>query len=130
MNNDDRGELLRGFFTDPRFKRLGPWLWFGVIDDAKIGLVAATLNPGFFEHALNKAAEDRVLAAMRNGKADEGYTIFAETNGLFQLTYRGHRDAEELHRKIVEMGLQPRAGRYGEFYTLPSSLTMGDDAPI
>jgi hypothetical protein len=128
--NNDRTDLLRGMFTDRRFKRLGRWLWFGEIDDVKIGVVTATLSPGFFEHALNKETEERVLAARSNGRADEGYVVFADSNGFFHFEYTGHRDAVELHRKIVEMGLQPRMGRFGEFYVLPSILTMGDDAPM
>jgi len=126
----DRTELLSGMFTDRRFKRLGQWLWFGVIDDVKIGVVTATLNPGYYEHALNKSSEERVLAALTSGRADEGYTVFAESNSSFQFEYRGHADARELHQKIVAMGIQPRNGRFGEFYQLPSVLTMGEDAPM
>jgi len=128
--NIDRTELLRNMFTDRRFKRLGRWLWFGVIDDVKIAVVVATLNPGFFQHALNQSEEERVLAALRNGRADEGYTIFAEANGMFQLTYCGHADARELHEKIVAMEVQTRNGQFGPFYSLPSVLTMADNAPI
>jgi hypothetical protein len=53
--------------------------------------------------------------------------VFADSSGFSQFEYRGHRIAVELHQKIVEMGLQPRMGRYGEFYTLPSVLTVGDE---
>jgi hypothetical protein len=49
---------------------------------------------------------------------------------FYQPTYSGHVDAEELHQKILAMGIQPRAGRFGEFYQLPSILVLGDDAPM
>lgn len=48
-------------------------------------------------------------------------------NNFYQHTFSGYRDAEELHRKIMEMGLQPRHGKFGEFYSLPSVLTESDD---
>jgi hypothetical protein len=92
--------------------------------------VVATLNPGFFEYALNKSSEERVLAALADGRADEGHVVFAESNGFFQFEYRNHVDAAELHQKIVAMGIQPRNGRFGEFYQLPAILTMGEDAPM
>jgi len=124
----DRTQLLRGMFTDRRFRQLGKWLFFANIDGAKIGVAVAMLNPGYYEHALNCESEQRVLAGRRDGRANEGYTVFA--NGSFQFEYTGHRDAEELHQKILAMGLKPRMGRFGEFWQLPSSLTMGDDAPL
>ena len=120
----DRTELLRGMFTDRRFKRLGKWVFFANIDGVKIGMAVATLNDGYYEHALNQESEERVLAALANGKADEGYAVYA--NGSFQFEYTGHAEARELHQKIVAMGLQPRMCRFGPFYQLPSSLTMYD----
>jgi hypothetical protein len=72
--------------------------------------------------------EERVLAALANGKADEGHVVFA--NGSFAFEYTGHAEARELHQKIVAMGLVPRMGRYGPFYTLSTILTMGDDPPM
>jgi|SRR5215471_1380971 len=126
----DRTELLRSIFTNPAFVWLNRWLGYIAVDGVKIGVVAATLNPGYFEHALNKDSEERLLASKSKGKMDEAYTVFASLDKLYRHTYTGHRDAEELHQKILAMGLQPRAGRFGEFYTLPSILTMGDDAPM
>lgn len=69
--SNDRTELLRNIFTGPRFTQIGRWVYFGVDDDgARIGVATATLNPGFFEYALNVSAEQRVLAAKPRGKAD------------------------------------------------------------
>lgn len=117
----DRTDLLRNMFTDRRFKRLdNKWMFFAVIDGFKIGVVVATLNDGYFEHALNHGSEERVLAALANGKADEGYVVFA--NGSFQYEYTGHREARELHQQIVAMGLQPRmAGSVRSTSCRPSS---------
>jgi hypothetical protein len=123
---NDRTELLRNMFTDRRFQRRGHWVWYVVIDGVKIGVVAATLNPGYFEHALNKESIERVLAGLTNGKADEGFVVFAVSNGFWQFEYQGHADAKELHQKIVAMGLQPRSGRFGEFYSLPRVLVPDD----
>ena len=58
----------------------GRYLYLIEDDGAKIGIVVATLNPSFFEHALNKAAMERVLASLRNGKIDEGYVVFARVD--------------------------------------------------
>jgi hypothetical protein len=120
----DRTELLRNMFTDRRFRRLDRWLFFANVDGVKIGVAVATLSDGYFEHALNKGSEERVLAALANGKADEGYVVFA--NGSFAFEYTNHAEARELHQKIVAMGLQPRMGRFGPFYQLPAILTMAD----
>jgi hypothetical protein len=125
--NNDRGELLRNIFTDPCFIRISRYLKFIAIDGAKIGVVIATLNPRFFEYALNKGEEERLLTSKRNGKVSEAYTVFARVDELYQHTFSGYRDAEELHQQILAMGLRPRNGIHGEFYTLPSILTMSDD---
>jgi hypothetical protein len=126
----DRTDLLSNMFTDRRFKRLGQWLFFANIDGVKIGVAVANLNAdaGYYEHALNQESEERVLAALAEGRIDEGYTVFA--NGSFNFEYTGHAEAREFHQKIVAMGLQPRPGRYGPFYRLPAILTMGTYAPI
>jgi hypothetical protein len=128
MNHHD---ILRDIFTDPRFRQIGRWLRHGVIDGRRVGAVIATLNPGFVEYALNKAEEERLLAAKcEKAKLDEAYVIFARIDGFYQPTFSGARDAEELHQKILAMGLRPRPGRFGEFYTLPSILTASDDDPM
>jgi hypothetical protein len=125
-----RHGLLSNIFTDKRFLQIDRWNYFIEVDGAKIGVAVATLNPGFFEYALNKAALDRVLAALRKGKIDEGYVVLARVSESHQSMFTGYRETEELHRQITEMGLQPRHGSYGDFYTLPSSLTMSDDEPM
>jgi hypothetical protein len=126
----DRRELLRASLTDPRFQQIARWLRFAVIDDARIAYAIATLNPGFVEYALNKITEERVLAGKQSGKADEVYVVFARIDGSYKPTFTGFKDAEELHRQIVAMGLQPRPGRFGEFYQLPSVLVDSEDDPI
>jgi hypothetical protein len=125
-----RHDLLSNIFADQRFVPKGRYLYLIENDGAKIGIVVATLNPGFFEHALNKAAIERVLASLRNGKIDEGYVVFARVDNSRQHTFMGCREIEELYQQMMSMGLRPRSGIYGEFYTLPTTLTATDDEPL
>ena len=126
----DRTELLRGIFTDPRFVWISRFLRFIKVDGAKIGVVISTLNVGFFEYALNKGETERLLAAKHSAKVDETFAVFANVDHTRQMTYVSNQNAEALHQKILAMGLRPRSGVFGEFWTLPSILTMGDDAPM
>jgi hypothetical protein len=128
--NATHSDVLRDIFTDSRCQQLGRWLRYGVIDGRRVGAVIATLNPGFTDYALNKAEEERLLAAKDKGKIEEAHVVFARIDGFYKPSFSGARDAEELHQKILAMGLRPRPGRFGEFYTLPSILTASDDDPM
>jgi|SRR5262245_46118065 len=124
---NDRTELLRGIHTNPAFIWISRNLRFIEVDGVKIGVVRATRNPRFPEHALNVAETERLLTSKRAGKVHEAFVVFASTSESYQYVVTGHQDAEQLHQKILAMGLQPRPGAYGPFWVLPSILTMGDN---
>jgi hypothetical protein len=69
---NDRGDLLRGIFTDPRLVRINRWLGYIADKGVKIGAVTATLNPGYFEYALNKDSEGAPPRLQVQGQGGRG----------------------------------------------------------
>ena len=106
-------------------ERIGRNRYFGEIDGKKIGVALATKNPAFDEAAVNKSDLDRVITAKRDGRLDEAKVVAAKMNGGGVPTFYDQIDAELLQEKLA--GVPPRSGRYGEFYTIPSSVGFPDD---
>jgi hypothetical protein len=126
---ESNGTALAAIFTDQRFAEIRRNCWFGVIDDVRVGVVVATRNPEYSNHALNKPELETLLAAKRDGKVDEAHVVAANVNGT-KRTYCGSMSAEEVQQKIEAFWLQPRPGRYGEFYTLPLGFIPVEDSPF
>jgi hypothetical protein len=120
---------LADIFRDPRFAEIRRNCLYGVIDGVKIGVVIATRNPDYNNNALNRPELERLLAAKRNGKIDEAHVVAADVNGT-ERTYCGAMSAEEVQQKIDAFWLRPRAGRFGEFYTLPLGFIPVEDTPF
>ena len=126
----DWSAVLSGMFTDPRFRPLRQWRWYGVIDGIKVGIALATRTPGYATFALNNPDMERLLAAKRDGKIDAAFVVAAHTDRLNTHTYAGFRDAEVLHETVLQK-LMPKKGAHGDFWVLTLDLiTTGVDASI
>ena len=128
--NINWSEVLGKIFTDHRFKEFSIYQFYGEIDGGlKVGVVLATQNQGFLNPALNKEMVGRLRDAKVAGKVDYGFVVQAEVNGSKRV-YRGHRDVEEVCQQIEMLGLQPRAGKMGEFFVLvPGIIPIDANAP-
>jgi hypothetical protein len=118
----DPAAVLAGMFTDPRFRELNRYRLFANIDGIKIGVVLATKSPRYDNFALNKTDMERLLAGKRNGKIDQAFVVMARVSDIGALlTYVDWIEAERLHDMLK--GMRPRNGVFGEFWTLPPSIT-------
>jgi hypothetical protein len=115
------------YTTGSPFTQIALFLYHAIIDGVKIGVVEATITPGYTAYALNLDAMERLLKAKAKGKIDEAYVALVRTDPSKGSTYCGHRNAEELKRQYEPLGLQVRTGKLGPFITLPSTLTESDD---
>jgi hypothetical protein len=119
----DWQSILSGMFTDPRFRPLSQWRWYGEVEGRKVGVALATRNFGYDTFALNKDDTDRLLAAKRD-KVDEAFVVAAHTDKLYNHTYAGFRDAEVLHETVLKHQ-RPKKGSHGEFWVLTLALITG-----
>jgi hypothetical protein len=117
----DPAGVLPSVFTDPRWRVLSRWRLYADVDGFKFGVVLATKAPQYDSFALNKGDMDRLLAGKRSGKIDQAWVVMAKTNGLNAMTYVDHIEAERLNDMLKMM--RPRSGAFGEFWTLPASIT-------
>jgi hypothetical protein len=115
--NIDWPSILSGMFTDPRFRKFDKWCWYGEVEGKKVGVVLATINPGYDNFALNKNDTDRLLAAKRDGQLDEAFLVGASVDASNTPTYCDSKDAETFYEEELKK-LRPRPGRYGEFWML------------
>ncbi len=113
-------DALKDMFTDNRFQRIGRNRYWAEVDGRKIGVVLATKNARYDDHALNKADLDRVLAAKREGRLDDAFVVAAKTNGSGIPIFSDQIDAETLASKLA--GELPMVGRFGEFFVIPAGL--------
>ena len=98
---------------------MGPRLRHRQLDDGtRIGVVLATQSPNFHLPALNKGELERLRSALRNGKLDAGFVVWARANGG-RYTFCASMTLEEVTRKLDEHGVQPREGVMGAFYVVP-----------
>jgi hypothetical protein len=84
--------------------------------------VLITKNDKFETFACNKGDLERLLDALRAGKVDRAFAVWAKVgDGYGHPTYVKHDEAEPVHDLMVEK-LRPRAGPYGEFWIVPENL--------
>jgi hypothetical protein len=123
-------DYLANIFTDSRFRQIRRNCLVGDVDGATVGVVLATRNPDYDNFALNKPDAERLLDGKRKGRVDQAYIVAAHISGV-KRTYSGSMPAEEVWHKIEVSGLQPRTGRFGEFFVLPPGFIPDDeDAPF
>jgi hypothetical protein len=118
--NVNWSSILAGMFTDPRFRKFERWCWGAKIEGMSVGVVIATLNPGYDTFALNKPDTERLLAAKRDGQIDEAFVVAASIYALNNHIYCDFKYAEPFYEEVLK-NLRPRLGQYGEFWTLPLS---------
>jgi hypothetical protein len=118
--------VLLNMFEDPRFREFDLYRICGEVDGIKTGIVLATMNPGFSSYALNKGALERLRCAKLGNKVEEAYVVAAQVKGK-ERVYRGFLPIEEVCHKIEVFGLEPRLGKFGEFFVLPPGMFPADD---
>jgi hypothetical protein len=109
-----------------KYKQIGMRKYTTVIDGRRIGIIVATKNNGYQGFAVNKTELDSLLAGKAAGRIDEAHVVAMEYIGVWK--YVGEIEAEQLKAKLS--GIEPRNGRYGEFYSLPDFDFLGEDAPF
>jgi hypothetical protein len=114
-------KVLAKIFSDQRFRSIGQFRLYGVVDGVKVGVVLATFSPTYSNYALNKNGYESLLAAKHAGKIDEAFVVATRTDGPNGRVFAGYADAESLGAKLS--GLQARAGSLGAFWALPFDLT-------
>ena len=118
-NNDDREiqDFVPTIFSgDPRWHKKGRHRYLSEFKGKKIGVVLATMAPGFDSYALNKNDYDSLLEARSSGKIDQAFIVAARQSGPNQFEYRSAVEAEKL--QAVLTGMPRRGGRFGDFWTL------------
>jgi hypothetical protein len=117
---------LLNMFNDDRFVRVpnSRWLYSGIVDDAKWGIIAATYNQSFSNFSLNCVESKRLNDAKDSGRIQQAWVV--KTKYDTQTNQRRVVEAIELSR-VMEMlrGVEPREGSYGAFWTLAA---FDDDA--
>jgi hypothetical protein len=114
----DWAEVVANAHRDSRFRFFGVYCGYGEVDGINVGIVYATINPGYNTLALNKHSIERLRDAKRTGKVDVAFVGAARISGSTR-SYCGHMTVEEAWAKIEHFGLEPRMGKFGEFYILP-----------
>ena len=95
-------------------------LWDGEHDDQKIGL-AITFPSSQGDFSLNKAANDRLLKAQRDGPLDQGHVVQArKQNG--QIEFLAIMEVEKLQPILASLPL--REGKYGEYWWVPANFNV------
>jgi hypothetical protein len=119
---NDPSTTLPGMFKDERFRGLGRYKYLGDIDGVRVGVVLITKNDRFETFACNKGDLERLLDALRAGRVDRAFAVWARVgDGLGHPTYVKHDEAEPVHGMMVEK-LRPRARPFGEFWVVPENL--------
>jgi hypothetical protein len=125
--------ILRGIFSDPRFREFGRYRLFAEIEGVRFGVVLATRSPRYDNFALNKTDLERLIAGKREGKVDQAFVVMARVNTANAMAYCDSIDAEKLHEAL--QGLRPRTGSWGDFWVLPpnfttAGMTASDEEPF
>jgi hypothetical protein len=121
------GDVLCDIFNDKRFVEVRRNCFQGVIDGVKVGVVLATLSLPYTTFALNKPDFDRLIGSKHAGKVDRAFVVAARGSSSANRVFCSWMEAEELAAKLQEYGVTPRAGRFGEFYTLPPTFFPPDE---
>jgi hypothetical protein len=119
-------EITANAHRDQRFCSFGVYCAYGEVDGFRVGIVYATMSAGFTTFALNKNSLDRLRAGKETGKVDVAFVAAHRVNGA-QRTYCGHMTVEEACGKLDLFHMEPRMGRYGEFFVLPLGFFPEDE---
>jgi hypothetical protein len=129
MLNDPASMVSRaipGILSDPRCTRKDRYQYKALIDNVRVGIVVASMNPRFFSYALNQGDTEAVREAKRNGKIDVGFVVLAKINNYGNLVYVDHFNIDDVDAKVAGRDVIP--GRYGAFWSLPQSMTANYNA--
>jgi hypothetical protein len=99
----------------------GTYQYKGTIDGVRVGVVVASMSPGFGSFALNQGQFNSLITVKGGGKLGVAEVVFArvDPNGTF--SYVGQVDAVEFLPKLESCQL--RNGRWrGPFWVVPPSL--------
>ena len=119
-------DLSHIFDNGSKFDEFRRFRMFGQVDGKRVGVALATKNKGFDTFALNCADVERLRAAKSDGKTDEAYIVFARIIDFNTRKYCGQWTVEEIDAK--SQWLQPRMGKFGEFYVIPPGLAPADES--
>jgi hypothetical protein len=130
--DDATRNALRNILSDPNFKQslYSPFLYYGPIGSAKVGVVLATKKPPYDKYALNQGDLELVIKAKTIGKIDEAYVVHVEwKEDLPPGSKPPGTDpayAVAIHTKWKD--LPPRSGPFGPFWT--ASIFTDEEEPF
>jgi hypothetical protein len=117
---------IPGILGDPRCTRNGRYQYKALVDNVRVGIVVASLNPKFFSYALNQRDTEEVREAKQNGMRDVGFVVLAKINNYGNLVYVDHFNIDDVDAKVA--GCDVILGRYGAFWSLPASIATNYNA--
>jgi hypothetical protein len=124
-------DYLRNMFNDERWRQAAWHLYYRNIDGAKpVGVVLATMSPGFDTFAENQAETERLLARLREGKISAAFVVAVKGSRWPEYEYYGAAKLEEFYATVLAQRT-PRAGRNGAFWTIyPYEFEDKDESPL
>ena len=118
--------VLPGMFQDPRFKQIDRYRFKALVDNIRVGIVVASMNPKFFSYALNQGDTEAVKEAKRNGKVDVGFVVLTKISNYRAFVYDDAFNIDDVDEKVAGLDLIP--GRFGVFWALPASMAANYNA--
>jgi hypothetical protein len=119
---------IPNIFTDPRFHKANgsSRRYQIVVNGVRAGIIVAWRPDDRSNFALNEADLNRLLELKRDASFNAAFVVIAASNGNFERTYVGHRDAEELAEELKSARL--RKGPHGDYWLL--QLLQDEVSPL